>query len=313
MHCPSRRRFLDSALATSVVAGLGALAGVGPLFAAPAASAPLLTRPIPSSGEQLPVIGAGTSGSYDVAIGSPEYAQLQQVAKIFFDGGARLIDTSPNYGRSDEVVGSLLHDGGWRDKAFIATKIAADSRQAAEAQWAESLRRLRTGKVELLQVHNLRDWQAQLAYARELKAQGKTKYVGVTHYTDAGLPELERILRGEKLDFIQIHYSVNSTNAAKTVLPLAQDKGVAVLVNRAFDDGKLFARVKDVPLPGWAAEAGVTSWAQMFLKFAISHPAVTVVIPATGKPERQLDQLKAGRGPLLTAAQQQELVRQFAA
>ena len=149
--------------------------------------------------------------------------------------------------------------------------------------------------------------------ARELKAQGKTKYVGVTHYTDAGLPELERILRGEKLDFIQIHYSVNSTGAAQTVLPLAQDKGVAVIINRAFDDGKLFAMVKDVPLPAWAAEAGVTSWAQMFLKFAISHPAVTVVIPATGKPERQLDQLKAGRGPLLSAAQQQELVRQFAA
>jgi aryl-alcohol dehydrogenase-like predicted oxidoreductase len=312
MHSPSRRRFLDSALATSVVAGLGAMAGPGYLFAAPAAGQ-MLTRPIPSSGQQLPVIGAGTSGSYDVALDSPEYAQLQQVVKAFFEGGGRLIDTSPNYGASDTVLGSLLQGGGWRDKAFIATKIAADSREAAEAQWAESLRRLRTDKVELLQVHNLRDWQRQLAYARELKAQGKTKYVGVTHYTDAGLPELERILRGEKLDFIQIHYSVNSTGAAKTVLPLAQEKGVAVIINRAFDDGKLFAKVKDVPLPAWAGEAGVTSWAQMFLKFAISHPAVTVVIPATGKPERQLDQLKAGRGPLLSQAQQQELVRQFAA
>ena len=313
MHSPSRRRFLDSALATSVVAGLGAMAGPGHLFAATPAAGPMLTRPIPSSGEKLPVIGAGTSGSYDVALDSPEYAQLQQVVKAFFDGGGRLIDTSPNYGRSDEVVGSLLEGGRWREKAFIATKIAADSREAAEAQWADSLRRLRTDKVELLQVHNLRDWQRQLAYARELKAQGKTKYVGVTHYTDAGLPELERILRGEKLDFIQIHYSVNSTGAGKTVLPLAQDKGVAVIINRAFDDGKLFAKVKDVPLPAWAAEAGVTSWAQLFLKFAISHPAVTVVIPATGKPERQLDQLKAGHGPLLSAAQQQELVRQFAA
>lgn len=312
MHSPSRRRFLDSALATSVVAGLGALPVPGALFAAPAAG-PLLTRPIPSSGEPLPVIGAGTSGSYDVALDSPEYAQLQQVVKLFFDGGARLIDTSPNYGASDTVVGSLLQDGGWREKAFIATKIAADSREAAEAQWAESLRRLRTDKVELLQVHNLRDWKTQLAYARELKAEGKTRYVGVTHYTDAGLPELERILRGEKLDFIQIHYSVNSTAAAQTVLPLAQDKGVAVIINRAFDDGRLFAKVKDVPLPAWAGEAGVTSWAQMFLKFAISHPAVTVVIPATGKPERQLDQLKAGRGPLLGTARQQELVRQFSA
>jgi aryl-alcohol dehydrogenase-like predicted oxidoreductase len=312
MHSRSRRRFLDSVLASSVVAGLGAMAGPCRLFAAPAPT-PLLTRPIPSSGERLPVIGAGTSGSYDVAAGSPEYAQLQQVVKIFFDGGGRLIDTSPNYGRSDEVVGSLLESGGWRDKAFIATKIAADSRQAAEAQWADSLRRLRTDKVELLQVHNLRDWQRQLAYARELKAQGRTKYVGVTHYTDAGLSELERILRSEKLDFIQIHYSVNSTGAAQAVLPLAQDKGVAVLINRAFDDGRLFAKVRDVPLPAWAGEAGVTSWAQMFLKFAISHPAVTVVIPATGKPERQLDQLKAGTGPLLSQARQQELVHRFAA
>jgi aryl-alcohol dehydrogenase-like predicted oxidoreductase len=312
MHSRSRRRFLDSVLASSVVAGLGGMAGPGRLFAAPA-PAPLLTRPIPSSGEHLPVIGAGTSGSYDVAAGSPEYAQLQQVVKIFFDGGGRLIDTSPNYGRSDEVVGSLLQGGGWRDKAFIATKIAADSRQAAEAQWADSLRRLRTDTVELLQVHNLRDWQRQLPYARELKAQGSTKYVGVTHYTDAGLPELERILRSEKLDFIQIHYSVNSTGAARAVLPLAQDKGVAVLINRAFDDGRLFAKVRDVPLPAWAGEAGITSWAQMFLKFAISHPAVTVVIPATGKPERQLDQLKAGTGPLLSQARQQELVHRFAA
>ncbi|KAF1692120.1 aldo/keto reductase [Pseudoxanthomonas koreensis] len=313
MHSHSRRRFLANTAIASALAGLGMMAGSGPLSAAPARPGPLLTRLVPSSGEQLPVIGAGTSGSYDVDIGSPEYVRLQEVVKIFFEGGGRLIDTSPNYGRSDTVVGALLADGGWRDKAFIATKIAADSREAAEAQWAESLRRLRTDRVELLQVHNLRDWQRQLAYARELRQQGKTKYVGVTHYTDAGLPELEKILRGEKLDFIQIHYSVNSPRAADTVLPLAQDRGVAVIVNRAFDDGKLFAKVKDAPLPPWAGEAGVTSWAQMFLKFAISHPAVTVVIPATGKPERQRDQLKAGTGPLLDAAQQQELVRRFSA
>ncbi|WP_084635413.1 aldo/keto reductase [Pseudoxanthomonas sp. J35] len=312
MHLHSRRRFLAGSAATVSALALGTLPLPMRALAA-AAAGPLLTRPIPSSGEQLPVIGAGTSGSYDVDLGSPEYAALQEVVRIFFEGGARVIDTSPNYGRSDEVVGSLLADGGWRAKAFIATKIAADSREAAEAQWKDSQRRLRTDKVELLQVHNLRDWQRQLPYARQLKEQGKTKYVGVTHYTDAGLPELERIMRAEKLDFIQIHYSVISTRAAERVLPLAQDRGVAVLINRAFDDGRLFAKVKDRPLPGWAAEVGVTSWAQMFLKFAISHPAVTVVIPATGKPERQADQLKAGRGPLLTAAQQQELVRQFAA
>jgi len=309
----SRRDFL----ATSILAGLGlaTAGGIGSLFAAPPAAragSGLLTRPIPSTGEALPVIGAGTSGSYDVAVGTPEYAQLQEVLKIFFDGGARVIDTAPNYGKADATLGQLLTDGGWHDRVFLATKIAADSAEAAQAQWAQSLAKLQTDTVDLLFVHNLRDWKRQLAYARELKAQRKTRYVGVTHYIDSGLPELEQVLRSEKLDFIQIHYSVNSTAAARTVLPLAQEKGVAVLINRAFDDGKLFAQVRDRALPGWAAEAGITSWAQLFLKFAISHPAVTTVIPATGKPDRQLDQLKAGIGPLLSQAQQQELVRSFA-
>nr|MBO2468354.1 aldo/keto reductase [Xanthomonadaceae bacterium] len=275
MHSPSRRRFL----ATSAAVGFGLLAGPlragGAQDASSATPGPLLARAVPSTGEMLPVIGAGTSGSYDVAFDSPEYAALREVVRIFFEGGGRVIDTSPNYGRSDTVLGRLLDEGGWRDRCFLATKIAADSRQEAEAQWAESLRRLRTDHVELLQVHNMRHWQEQLPYAHELKAQGRTRYVGITHYTDAGLEEMERILRREKLDFIQIHYSVNAPRAADTVLPLAQDRGVAVLVNRAFDDGRLFAKVAGQPLPGWAAEVGVTSWAQLFLKFAISHPAVT--------------------------------------
>lgn len=313
MHSPSRRRFL----ATSAAVGFGLLAGPlragGAQDASSATPGPLLARPVPSTGEMLPVIGAGTSGSYDVAFDSPEYAALREVVRIFFEGGGRVIDTSPNYGRSDTVLGRLLDEGGWRDRCFLATKIAADSRQEAEAQWAESLRRLRTDHVELLQVHNMRHWQEQLPYAHELKAQGRTRYVGITHYTDAGLEEMERILRREKLDFIQIHYSVNAPRAADTVLPLAQDRGVAVLVNRAFDDGRLFAKVAGQPLPGWAAEVGVTSWAQLFLKFAISHPAVTAVIPATGKPERQRDQLRAGTGPLLSEAQRWELVHRFAA
>ncbi|MBN8480254.1 MAG: aldo/keto reductase [Xanthomonadales bacterium] len=301
----NRRQFLATGLA---VAGLGLTVGRG-LFAAPSS---MLTRAIPSSGERIPVIGAGTSGSFEAMPGTEKYEQLKQVLKVFFEGGGSVFDTSPNYAGADEVLGALLAEGGWRAKTFLATKIAADSRAEAETQWAESLKRLRTDKVELLQVHNLRDWKTQLPYARELKEQGKTRYIGVTHYTDRGLPELEQIMRAEKLDFIQIHYSVNSPNAAKTVLPLAQDKGIAVLVNRAFDDGKLFATVKDRPLPAWAGEFGVTSWAQLFLKFAISHPAVTAVIPATSKPERQADQLKAGHGALFDEARQRELVAAFA-
>lgn len=305
---PSRRDFL--AASATLAVGLGCLGLSGPGFAQSGSA--MLTRTIAASGEALAVIGAGTSGSFEVEPDSPQFQQLKQVLKVFFEGGGQVIDTSPNYGGADAVLGQLLEEGGWRSKTFLATKIAADSRAAAEAQWEATLRSLRTDKVELLQVHNLRDWQRQLPYARELKAQGLTRYVGVTHYIDNGLDELERILRQESLDFIQIHYSVNSPDAARTVLPLAQDKGVAVLINRAFDDGRLFAKVKDQALPAWATEAGIGSWAQLFLKFAISHPAVTAVIPATSRPDRQLDQLKAGSGPLLSDAQRKQLIQQFA-
>ncbi|AVD90439.1 MULTISPECIES: aldo/keto reductase [Pseudomonas] len=272
----------------------------------------LITRTIASTQEALPVIGAGTSGSFEVQAGSAQYQQLKVVLKAFFEGGGKVIDTSPNYGGADAILGQLLEEGGWRQQCFIATKIAANSRADAQEQWAGTLRSLRTDKVELLQVHNLRQWQIQLPYARELKQQGKTRYVGITHYLNSGHDDVAEIVRREPLDFIQINYSVNAPDAARTLLPLCQEKGVAVLINRAFDDGRLFARVKDMPLPGWAGEAGIGSWAQLFLKFAISHPAVTTVIPATGRPDRQLDQLKAGHGPLLTQAQQQALIEQFA-
>lgn len=272
----------------------------------------LLTRIIPATGEALPIIGAGTSGSFEVAANSPEYQQLKQVLQAFFQGGGKVIDTSPNYGGADSILGQLLEEGGWHQQCFIATKIAADNPADAQAQWLETLKSLRTDKVDLLQVHNLRDWQTQLPYARELQQQGKTRYVGVTHYLNSGHESLARIVRSQRLDFIQINYSVTAPQAAHELLPLCQDKGVAVLVNRAFDDGRLFARVKGQPLPAWAAEAGVGSWAQMFLKFAISHPAVTTVIPATSRPDRQIDQLKAGYEPLLSQAQRQALIKQFA-
>lgn len=302
---PTRRHFLHTAAA----AGLAAICG---LRTTQAAGEQLLRRAIPSTGERIPAIGAGTADSYNVPLDSPGYTALKQTVRVFIEGGGTVFDTSPNYGNADAALGALLAESDWRPRVFLATKVAADSRDAAEAQWAETLRRLRTDHVELLQVHNLRAWKIQLPYLRELKAAGKTKYIGVTHYHAGGLPELEQILRSERLDFIQINYSVNAPQAAEKILPLARDKGVAVLINRAFDDGRLFGRVRDVPLPGWAAEAGVSSWAQMFLKFALSHPAVTAVIPATSRPDRQADNLRAGLGPLLTEAQQRELTRMFA-
>lgn len=320
----TRRQFLSrAALASAALAALplaacaqerteasrnkptGAIAGRVPMGGA------LIARAIPSTGEMIPAIGVGTSGSYEVSIGSSEFVALKDVLDVFFKGGGTFIDTSPNYSNAEDVVGALLAGGGWRGKAFLATKLAADSRAALETQWADSLRRLRTDKVELLQVHNLRNLAEALPYARELKAAGKTKYIGLTHYQDRAHAELADLMRKEKPDFVQINYSVSAPAAAKTVFPVARELGIAVIVNRAFDDGKLFARSKDMPLPGWAAEVGATSWAQLFLRFGISDPAVTVVIPATGKPERQADNLKGGVGPLLAASQQSELIAMF--
>ncbi len=272
----------------------------------------LLMRTIPSTGESLPAIGVGTSGSYEVPLDSAGFSALKDVLKVFVDGGGSMIDTSPNYSNAEDVVGALLEEGGWRGRCFLATKLAADSRAALEAQWADSLRRLRTDRVELLQVHNLRNMAQAMPWARELKDQGKAKYVGITHYLESGHAETVRLMRAERPDFVQINYSVNAPQAARTVFPVAQELGIAVIVNRAFDDGRLFAATRGRELPAWAADAGVTSWAQMFLKFAISHPAVTVVIPATGKPERQADNLRGGMGPLLDEAQQAELVAMFA-
>jgi aryl-alcohol dehydrogenase-like predicted oxidoreductase len=269
----------------------------------------MLKRAIPATGEAVPAIGMGTSGSFEIARGSAEYQALQEVLKRFFAGGGTLIDIAPTYGNAEDILGSLLSEAGSRKQAFIATKLSGvRGRDAGLAQFAGTLKSLRTDKVELLQVHNLGDWKTQMAVARELKAQGKVKYVGVTHYVESAQEQLADVVQATKPDFLQINYSVTQRGAEQRVFPMAKDLGVAVLANRNFNDGALFDRVRGKSLPGWAAEAGITSWAQMFLKFALSHDAVTAVIPATGKPERQSDNLKAGAGPLLSAAQKTELI-----
>ena len=296
----TRRQFLGS---SAVVLACSAL----PAFAASGKT--MLKRPIPSSGEMVPVIGMGTSGSFQIPADGPEYQALKEVLKRFFGGGATLIDTAPTYGNAEDNLGPLLSEGGYLKKAFIATKLSGVSgREAGLEQFNNTLRRLKTDKVDLLQVHNLRDWQTQIEVARELKKQGKVKYVGVTHYVDSAHDEIAEVVRASKPDFLQINHSVTNRGIENRVLPLAKDLGVAVLTNRNFNDGALFRQVEGKALPGWAAEAGVTSWAQMFLKYSLSHEAVTAVIPATGKPDRQSDNLKAGFGPLLTAAQQKELI-----
>jgi len=323
----TRRQFLTSTAAfaaglglaacrDSAEAGMAQSTGKAPSAApppAPALPGPLNTRLIPGTGERLPVIGMGTSGSFEVGTSTAERAPLREVLRRFFAAGASVIDSAPTYGTAEDVLGPLLAEQGLRPKAWLATKLSGvTGREEGLAQFNDSLRRLRTDKVELLQIHNLGDLKTQLALARELKQQGKVRYVGVTHYVERAQDELADIVQAEKPDFLQINYSVVSRGAEKRVLPLARDLGVGVLINRAFEDGRLFAQVKDKSLPGWAADAGITSWAQAFLKFALSHPAVTVVIPATGKPDRQSDNLRAGVGADLDQTQRQSLIAQFA-
>ncbi len=269
-------------------------------------------RAIPSSGERIPVIGLGTSGNFEVGDSAVERDPLRAVLNAFITRGGTLIDTAPSYGSAEVVLGDLLQESKQHSACFLASKLSSVGRAAGLAQFQSSLQRLRIERLDLLQVHNLRDWRVQLDVARELKLEGKVRYVGVTHYLDSAHEDIGEIIRAEKPDFLQINYSVASPNAAKRLLPLAKDCGVAVIVNRAFEDGHLFARVKDRALPGWAAEAGANTWAQMFLKFALSHAAVTAVIPATSKPERQIENLGAGFGPDLSAAQCAELIAMFA-
>lgn len=285
-----------------------AAAALQPRLAWAAESDAMQTRAIPSTGERLPVIGMGTSGSFEVGPG-PEREALREVLARFLAGGGKLIDTAPTYSNAEDVLGDLLRNAAIRDRCFIATKLSGVSGRAAGfAQFASTLSSLGTDRVELLQVHNLGDWKTQLAVAGELKAQGKVKYVGLTHYVDRAHDALADAVAASKPDFLQMNYSVTQRAAEKRVLPLARNLGIAVLANRNFDDGALFARVAGTAVPAWAIEAGITSWAQLFLKFALSHPAVTAVIPATGKPDRQSDNLRAGTGPTLDAKQREALI-----
>ncbi len=320
----TRRKFLVSSVVAAAGIGLTSCRDsvqAGPAAGSKASGAPVPTSPsapaaamnmrvIPSTGERLPVIGMGTSGSFEVGASAAERDPLREVLTRFLTGGGSVIDTAPTYSVAEDVMGELLQGQELRDQAWLATKLSGVSGRAAGlAQFNDTLRRLKTDRVALLQVHNLGDLKTQLALARELKAEGKVRYVGVTHYLDRAHDEISAVLQAEKPDFVQINYSVASRNAERRVLPAARDLGVAVLINRAFEDGRLFRQVSGKRLPEWAAEAGITSWAQAFLKFALSHPAVTVVIPATGKPDRQSDNLKAGSGPDLTKEQRQSLIK----
>ena len=273
-----------------------------------ASAEPLRARPIPSSGEMLPVVGLGTWRTFDVGAGAAERAPLKEVLGAFVALGGRVVDSSPMYGAAEAVVGDLAGELGVADKLFLATKVWASGREAGLAQMEQSFRRLRARRLDLMQIHNLLDWRAQLGTLRDWKAAGRLRYIGVTHYTAGAHDELERVLRAEPLDFVQVNYSAGEREAEQRILPLARDRGVAVLVNRPFAEGALFQRVRGRSLPAWAADFGAESWAQLFLKWILAHPAVTCAIPATSRREHLQDNMKAGIGALPDAAARERLL-----
>jgi diketogulonate reductase-like aldo/keto reductase len=270
----------------------GALGAAGPAAAAPAVA----TRPIPATGEALPVVGLGTWRTFDVGGGATERAPLREVLLRFAELGGRVVDSSPMYGAAERVVGDLAGELGLGDRLFLATKVWTRGRAAGLEQMEASRRRLRRERLDLLQVHNLVDWPTQLRTLREWKAAGRVRYLGLTHYAAGAHDELAQVLRSEPVDFLQVNYSLGEPEAERRLLPLARERGVAVLVNRPFAEGDLFQRVRGRPLPPWAAEIPCGSWAQFFLKWILGHPAVTCVIPATRRPEHLVDNMRAGVG-----------------
>jgi diketogulonate reductase-like aldo/keto reductase len=269
------------------------------------------TRVIPSSGEKLPVIGVGTWQTFDVGADAAARKQLTQVLATLFDAGGSVIDSSPMYGTSEDVAGSLVADMGARSKAFLATKVWTRGREAGIHEINRSMQLLRAEKLDLLQVHNLLDWRIHLATLRDLKSKGRIRYLGVTHYTSSAYRELEAVMREQQLDFIQVNYSADDRAAEQRILPLAAERGMAVLINLPFGGGGLLRRLRAKPLPAWAGEIGCASWAQILLKFVIGHPAVTCVIPGTANPDHMRDNAAAGAGPFLDQAARQGIVAEL--
>jgi diketogulonate reductase-like aldo/keto reductase len=258
----------------------------------------LLQRTIPSSGESLPAVGLGTWQVFDVGVTPADRRPPEEVLALFAKLGGRVVDSSPMYGRAEQVIGEIATKLALHRSLFLATKVWTTGKQAGIDSMERSLAKLQAKRIDLMQVHNLVDAQTHLATLRDWKQQGRARYLGITHYSSSAYDQVAKLLRSEKLDFVQINYSMLEREAEEQILPLAQDRGVAVIVNRPFGGGDLFARVRQKPLPDWAAEFDCHSWAQFLLKWIIAHPAVTCAIPATSNPRHLKDNMQAGVGQL---------------
>jgi diketogulonate reductase-like aldo/keto reductase len=266
---------------------------------------------IPSTGERIPVIGMGTSRTFDVGDDSAARARLTQVLQVFFDNGGALIDSSPMYGSSEMVVGDLLKMISNKEKFFAATKVWTEGKQNGIDQMRESMRLMGVAVMDLMQIHNLVDWKTHLPTLRQWKQEGKIRYVGITTSHGRSHAELMQILRTEKLDFVQFTYSIGNRTAEDNLLPLAADRGTATLINRPFQRGALFRKVKGKTLPEWAKEFDCNSWAQFFLKFAVTHPAVTCAIPATSKVHHMEDNMAANFGKMPSPSMRKRMLQYF--
>ena len=267
-------------------------------------------RPIPRSAEQLPIVGIGTAVIFDYQNDAAKQAERREVIRTLVAGGGKLIDTAPAYGAAEDRLGEVVADLGARDKLFLATKFTFDlPRAQAEASLRESLRRLKTDRIDLMQAWNVTDGGYTLDLPREWKQKGVCRYVGITTSQVRSYDAIRKVLEREKPDFVQVNYSLGALEAEKALLPAARDAGAAVLVNLPFGRNSLFRKAGNRPLPDFAAEFGAKTWAQFFLKFILGHPAVTAVIPGTDKPEYMLDNLQAGRGPLPDAAMRRRIVQ----
>jgi aryl-alcohol dehydrogenase-like predicted oxidoreductase len=295
-----------------VTVGAGAALTVGNnLFATSAAwpQSGQYMKAIPQSGERIPAMGLGSASSFMRAARSEaEHTELREVLKLFSDLGGAVVDTASRYGASEEVIGRLVREIGNADQLFMATKISGvRGRAEGMDQQATSERRLAPGNIDLNQVHNLGDWETQLAVLRELKQDGRVRYIGVTTSRDRQYEQLEQILRAEEMDFVQFDYAIDNRNAEDALIPIARDKGMATLINGPFGNTRLFRRVGDREVPDWAKEFGANSWAQFFLKWLIGHPDVTVPIPATSDPGHMRDNMEAGLGRMPDSAERKRM------
>jgi len=274
---------------------------------------PVLTRPIPSTGEPLPVVGLGTYAVFDVDDTAAAHAPLVEVLTAFHAHGGRVIDSSPMYGRAEAAVGAVAAAAGVADALFYATKVWTHGADGGIAEMERSFHRLRVARIDLMQVHNLVDWRTHLPTLSAWKREGRIRHLGITHYHAGAHAELARVMRTGQFECVQLNYSLAERAAEDRLLPLAAELGMAVIVNRPFAQGALFRRVRGIPLPEWATEIECTSWAQVFLKYILGHPVVTCVIPATADSRHLRDNLACGRGALPDARLRRRMVEWFAA